>query len=73
MFQHFQGCLVRQVDDAQISHSSSCCVEWKENWPETPRETKKKREAQNQQFVSNRQSRVKTGAIKRVGWQKYSR
>lgn len=44
MFQHFQGCLVRQVDDAQISHSSSCCVEWKENWPETPRETKKKRE-----------------------------
>lgn len=43
MFQHFQGCFVRQVDDAQISRSSSHCVEWRENWPEKPPEKRKER------------------------------
>lgn len=74
MFQHFLACFVRQVDDAQISHSSSRCVEWRDNWPETtlpPGETT--REAQNQQLIWNGQSRFKCGAMKRVGWKKYSR
>lgn len=56
MFQHFQGCFVRQVDDAQISHSSSRCVEWKENWPETPRETTTKKETGTKSAVFFKQT-----------------
>lgn len=42
MFQRFQGCFARKADGAQISHSSSRCVEWRENWPEAPQRNKKR-------------------------------
>lgn len=54
-FQHFQGCFLRQVDDAQISHSSSRCVEWRENWPETPPEKEKERQKISSSFGADNQ------------------